>query len=396
MNERVRFIAEYLEQEMLFSELCERFEVSRKTGYKWVNRYNAGGAAALTDRSRRPLTNPRAVAPVIIELVVELRRKRPRWGPRKLLAVLAHDYPELDLPVPSTVGQILRDRGMVTKRRRRPPRAVRGEKLGGYDAPNAVWCIDFKGHFPVGLKRCNPFTMSDGYSRFLLRTVALQQTLHRAVRKVMEGAFQEYGLPDAIRSDNGPPFVSVTTGGISRLAVWWILLGIKPQRIWPGRPDQNGRHERMHRTLKAETASPPRHTFAAQQRAFDAFREDYNHHRPHEALGQVPPAAFYMPSRRRYTGKLIEPEYPSHFLVQRAYPNGIITFGQIQWYLSCCLGGQRVGIEPVSDGCWRVHFGPATLGLLDLRGAVKRDSRNFGLLTRLPDDQRRRKPKRKG
>lgn len=391
MEERLKFIATYLEWDDTFAALCERFGITRQNGYKWVNRYELGGVAALEERSRRPLTNPRAVPPSIVELVIELRRKHPRWGPRKLLVVLEREYPDLSFPVASTMGGILRSRGMVSKRRRRAPSVGYGDKLGGYDAANAVWCADFKGHFPVGGQRCSPLTISDGFSRFLLRAHALRYTLYRPVRKVFEGAFREYGLPEAIRTDNGPPFVSVTTGGLSRLAVWWILLGIKPQRIMPGRPDQNGRHERMHRTLKAEAASPPRRTFPKQQRALDAFRDEYNHHRPHEALGQVTPASIYRPSSRPFTGELIEPKYPSHYHVQRAYPNGVISFGQTQWYLSLCLAGQPIGLEPVVDGCWRAHFGPVVLGLLDMRRAIKRNLRNFGLLTRLPTDPRRRR-----
>ncbi len=394
VEERLKFIAAYLESDDPFVELCEEFGISRQNGYKWVKRYEEGGPGALAEGSRRPLTNSRAIRAPVVELLVAMRKKRPRWGPRKLLAVLGREYPEVDFPVASTVGAILRTKGLVTQRRRRPPSTGSGGKLGGYDGPNAVWCADFKGQFFVGGRYCWPLTISDGFSRYLLRCVALRHTLSANVRSVFVDAFREFGLPDAIRTDNGPPFVSLTTGGLSHLAVWWILLGIHPQRILPGHPEQNGRHERMHRTLKAETAMPPAPTLKAQQSVFETFIDDYNHHRPHEALGQVPPAAFYRPSRRKYTGQLRDPEYPSHFDVRRAYPNGVISFAATQWYLSGCLADRRVGLEPIADGCWRVHFGPVALGVIDLRRAVKRNTRNFGLLLPLPNTRRRRRPNR--
>lgn len=394
-DERLRFVEACEETEETFTDLCEQFGISRQKGYKWKSRYEQGGVESLKDRSRRPLTNPRAIAPSVVELLVALRKKRPRWGPRKLLVVLEREYPDVDFPVASTVGALLRARGLVTTRRRRPPTVGYGSKLGAYASPNAIWCADFKGPFVVGRRLCNPLTISDGYSRYLLRCVALPRALSTPVRAVFAEAFREFGLPAAIRTDNGPPFVSVTTGGLSHLAVWWIQLGILPERIFPGRPDQNGRHERMHRTLKAETAKPPQQTFNAQQRAFDSFRDDYNNIRPHEAIGQIAPAKLYVPSPRTYTGELRDPVYPSHFELHRAYPNGVVSFHGTQWYLSGCLGNQAIGIEPINDGCWNVHFGPVVLGLIDERRSVKRNNRNFGLLMRMPTDPRRRRPKRK-
>ena len=394
VKERVRFIETWQDSDDSFSDLCVQFGISRQKCYKWVERFEAGGLAALEDQSRRPLTNSRAVLHSTVELIVALRKERPRWGPKKILAVLERDYPRIEFPVASTVGAILKANGLVTKRRRRPSTASH-ETLGGYDSPNAVWCADFKGEFLVGSRYCHPLTISDGYSRYVLGCIGLRRTLHDVVKRAFIEVFEEHGLPDAIRTDNGPPFVSVTVGGLSRLAVWWTLLGVRPERILPGRPDQNGRHERMHRTLKAETAKPPKTTFLAQQRAFDEFRDDYNHRRPHEALGQQTPASLYVRSRREYTGELVDPEYPSHFHIQRAYPNGVITFGQTQWYLSNCLANQRIGIESIEDGCWRVHFGSVPLGLIDLRRAVNRNARRFGLLVKLPSEQRRRRRSRR-
>jgi transposase InsO family protein len=390
-NERVKFITAYLERDESFSEQCARFGISRQNGYKWLARYKEGGLDALADRSRRPHTNSRAVAPRVAELVVELRSKRPTWGPRKLLTVLERDYPAIEFPVASTVGEILARRGLVARRRRRASAVGYGPKLSEFSAPNAVWCADFKGQFRVGDAYCHPLTITDGYSRYLLRCIGLRRTLHAPVKAVFDATFREYGLPRVIRTDNGPPFASVTTGGLSWLAVWLIQLGILPERIVPGHPEQNGRHERMHRTLKAETAKPPQRTFAAQQRAFDAFVDDYNNERPHEALGQEAPATWYTPSKRRYPRPLEDPRYPPHFATQRAYPNGVITVGKTQWYLSGCLANQLIGLDPIADGCWRVCYGPVTLGLLDTRSAVHRNTRNFGLLARMPDDARKRK-----
>jgi transposase InsO family protein len=391
LQERVKFIAAALKSDDSFSAICEQFGISRQKGYKWLDRYKQGGVEALADRSRRPHSNSRSVAPSVAELVVALRTKRPRWGPRKLLAVLEREYPRIDFPVASTVGSLLQSRGLVSKRRRRAPSVGYGVELSNFDRPNAVWCADFKGQFLVGDSYCHPLTITDGFSRFLLRCVGLRRTLHEPVQEVFESAFREFGLPKVIRTDNGPPFASVAVGGLTRLAVWWIRLGIRPERIMPGHPEQNGRHERMHRTLKAETAQPPARNFVAQQQAFDTFVDDYNYERPHEALGQTTPAEHYKSSTRYYPHHLEDPSYPKTFDTRRAYPNGVISVGQTQWYLGPSLANQLLGLEPVSDGCWRVSFGPVSLGLLDTRGAQRRLDRHFGRLTRMPDDPRRRR-----
>jgi putative transposase len=254
MNERVKFVAAMLQAEESFSDLCRRFGISQKQGYKWKQRYEDGGVEALVDRSRAPQSHPHAVSSEVEGLLVAARRKHPLWGPRKLLVVVRH-------------------------------------RLGPYDAPNRIWCADFKGNFAVGGERCNPLTVSDGFSRYLLTCKALRSTTCAPVMRSFEATFREFGLSDAIRTDNGPPFSTLAVGGLSRLAIWWIRLGIRPERIMPGRPDQNGRHERMHRTLKAETARPPASSMRAQQARFERFRDEYNDVRPHEALG-LPMNAF--------------------------------------------------------------------------------------------------------
>jgi transposase InsO family protein len=399
MSERVKFIAAFLRCDDSFSDLCRDFGISRKTGYKWLRRYELEGPRALEDRSRAPHHHPQATGEHLVERIVSLRRRHPRWGPRKLRVILLRRHPRIVLPAASTIGDILQRHGLVRRRRRIRRSSPYGERLRQYDAPNAVWCADFKGCFPVGGERCHPLTISDGFSRYLLRCRALRRPLYRYARRVFESAFREYGLPQAIRTDNGSPFSTLTPGGLSRLAVWWMRLGIRPERIMPGRPDQNGRHERMHSTLKAETARPPRSSFTAQQRAFDRFQVEYNELRPHEALSQQVPAHFYRSSLRRYPEYLPQMEYPAHFETRPAYPNGVISFGSTQWYVSICVAGERVGLEPVEDGCWRVHYGWIPLGLLDPRRAGERENRQFGRLLPLaehnPSGRRRRRPYRR-
>lgn len=390
MNERVKFVAGMLEGSESFTELCERFGISRKQGYKWKERYESGGVDALRDRSRAPKTHPQAVVEPLVELIVQARKKHPRWGPRKLLVILARQYPTLEFPAASTVGELLKKRGLVGQKRRRLRSAPYPETLGGYDHPNAIWCADFKGHFPVEGERCNPLTISDGCSRYLLCCKSLKSTVTEPVRRTFENVFREFGLPDAIRTDNGPPFSTLAPAGLSRLAVWWIRLGIRPERIMPGRPDQNGRHERMHLTLKAETARPPRSSFRAQQRAFDFFRDEYNRVRPHEALGYDTPASRYTPSSRPFPNKLPEIEYPSHFRIQRAQHNGVISVDGVQFYISNCIDEEYIGLEAVGDGCWKVYFGPIELGLIDPRRAKPlRNRRLFSVLVRLDGNRRR-------
>ena len=395
MNERVKFIAEWLQREESVTWLCARAGISRKTAYKWIDRYEQGGVAALAERSRAPLSHPHAVPADIVEAIVSIRRQHPRWGPRKLLVVLRRHAPERRWPVASTVGDILRRAGMVRPRPRRRVSVPYGERLADYSAANAIWCADFKGHFAVGGARCHPLTIMDGFSRYLLRCDGLARPLTVPAQKVFESAVREFGLPTTIRTDNGAPFSTLAPGGLSRLAVWWIRLGIRPERILPGRPDQNGRHERMHSTLKAETARPPRSSLRAQQRAFDAFRLEYNHERPHEALDNETPAARYQPSSRSYPRQLPPLDYPAHFRIERTYPNGVISFRETQWYLSNCLAGELVGLEEVDDERWAVHFGPIILGVLDLRNAKARGMRSFGVLVRCDGGTTKRRRRRR-
>jgi putative transposase len=267
------------------------------------------------------------------------------------------------------VGDLLRRRGLAVPRRRRAHTPPRTQPLVHADGPNAVWCADFTGWFRTGDgAKCTPVTLSDGYSRYLLRCQALGEVTETdLVRPLFEAAFREFGLPGAIRTDNGPPFASTGAGGLSPLSVWWVRLGIRPDRITPGRPSENGRHERFHRTLKAETAAPPAASGRAQQRAFDRFRHCYNEERPHEAIGQRPPAQFYTPSARPFSSHLPDLAYPPNWEVRRVRQNGQVRCGRGWVYVSATLAGERVGLAPVADGWWELSFGPVPLGRLDER-----------------------------
>jgi len=387
MDERTQFIAAWLQHEHTMAELCRTFNVSRKTAYKWVARYQAAGPAGLVDRSRAPHTHPQAIAPAVADLVLAARARHPTWGPKKLRASLASQHPDLVLPAPSTVGDLLHRAGLVVPRRRRRHTPPFTAPLAHAAWPNAVWCVDFKGQFRTGDGVwCYPLTISDGYSRYLLRCQALTHPDGVHVRPLFEATFREYGVPQAIRSDNGPPFATTGLGGLSALSVWWVTLGIVPERIAPGKPAQNGRHERLHRTLKQETATPPASTLRSQQRAFDRFRQEYNEERPHEALGQVPPAMVYVPSLSPYRCRPQPFVYPEADTVLRVKRGGEVYWRGAYIYLTNALGGERVGLTRLEPGRWQVAFGPVVLGVLDER-------RGKILPGQPPGTQRRRTPK---
>jgi transposase InsO family protein len=367
MHERMRFIVEAEAEEEPFAELCQRFGISRKTGYKWIARYNAQGPGGLEDRSPIARSHPRAVSEEMITLLVEARKAHPFWGPKKLRAWLAAERGEQGVPAASTVGELLKRHGLIQPRRRRVRvPVVGGRRLGSCDESNSTWCADFKGHFVLGDRsRCYPLTISDGFSRYLLKCEALGEPKTQPVREHFERAFRAYGMPQRIRTDNGPPFASVGLGGLSDLSVWFVKLGITPERIEPGRPEQNGRHERMHRTLKQETAMPPKETMAAQQRAFDRFRHEYNEQRPHEALGQKPPAKVYRQSPQPFPAYLREPEYGPEFEVRRADDKGRFSKQGVRVMLAHCLRDELIGMRPVDEGRWELYYGPIKLGLWD-------------------------------
>lgn len=364
--EQVRFIQHWQEGRVDFAQLCRLFGISRKTGYKRLRRFEAYGFEGLSDRSRAPHSHPNQTEARVAEMVVEAKRAHLTWGPRKLIAYLRERQPEVSWPAPSTAGGILQRAGLVRPRRQRRRAAPWGQPFAQADAPNDVWCVDFKGWFRTADgQRCDPLTVADAASRYLLVCQGLSQPRGPQVRRVLEHSFREYGLPQAIRTDNGPPFASVALGGLSPLAVWWIRLGIVPERITPGHPEQNGRLERLHRTLKADTARPPKASRHAQQRSFDDFRECYNTERPHEALGQRTPQSCYQPSYRTYPARLPELSYEAGVTVRRVRSNG-----QIKWrgglvYVGEALRGEPVGLVAQDDRFWTIRLGPVQIGLLD-------------------------------
>lgn len=368
MTQRARFVLALADYRYTMTELCERYGISRKTGYKWAQRYR-GDLRNLEDQSRAPKSCPHRTAQEVGERVIALRQDHPHWGARKLLACLKKRHPEVDWPCASTLGEILKREGLVGPQRR-PRRQWRhpGRAPLQTEAPNAVWSSDFKGQFRTGDGRlCYPLTVADGFSRFLLAVQGLDTVAGAQAWPVFERLFREYGLPEAIRTDNGSPFASSSVGGLSRLSVRWIKLGIRPDRIEPGHPEQNGRHERMHRTLKQETARPPAADGAAQQNRFDRFRQDYNQQRPHEALGQRTPAELYTRSARAYPGRVPEPEYPGHFEVRYVHRGGEIQWQGKYLFVSEALAGEHVGLEEVDEGIWAVYFAEVLLARFDER-----------------------------
>ncbi len=375
MDERLLFIADYKHQVFSIAELCRRFQISRPTAYKWITRYEADGLRGLHNHSRRPHTSPTATPEHIVTRVLEARRRHPSWGPKKLLDPLQRRHPTWPWPAPSTVAALLKRHGLVRPRRRTVRRGHAGRPTTPMDAPNAIWTADFKGQFKTGNGQyCYPLTIADGYSRFLLACQALDGTTHADSKRVFRRVFHEFGLPHRIRTDNGVPFATTALGRLSRLSVWWIRLGITPELIEPASPYQNGRHERMHRTLKAETTRPPAASHAAQQRRFNAFRYEYNTLRPHEALDQDRPAEVYSPSPRSLPTRLPPLEYPDHFEVRRVSRNGGIRWHAHWVNVSHVLAEEHIGLEEITDGVWTVYLGPLDLGRFDERTLTIQDA----------------------
>jgi len=372
MDDKVNFIADYLNQYFSITELCERYNISRKTGYKWIDRYKKSGPEGLYDHSRRPHSSPTKTPIRNENEIIKIRDKHPSWGAKKILWRIAKDHPLWKLPAISTVSLILKKNGLVKKRRRSMKRFHPGKPVSPIIAPNDTWTVDFKGHFKTkdGIY-CYPLTIVDGFSRYILACEGLVSTKHILSKPVFERLFQEYGLPNKIRSDNGTPFASIALGRLSRLSAWWIRLGIQPELIEPGHPEQNGSHERMHRTLKQETIIPPAKNLKKQQDRFDIFQEEYNNLRPHEGIDMQVPSEIYFPSKRKMPNKLPQVEYPAHFEVRLVSENSGIRWngkgkdGRV--CVSHLLAGEYVGLEEVDNGIWNVYFGPIWLGRLDER-----------------------------
>ncbi len=368
MKERLRFIDDLESMLYTMTELSERFGISCKTAYKWTDRYVAEGVEGLKDRSRAPKHCPHRTEQRVVEALVAARRKHPRWGPRKLLKILRNQHTTWPWPAPSTAGDILKRHGLVEARRRRRRPTHPGRPKIEAEAPNDVWTGDFKGEFLTSDRRyCYPLTVADLKSRFLLGCEGRLSTAHAGVQPAFEDLFREYGLPRAILTDNGCPFSSTALCGLSRLSVWWIKLGIQPLRIEPGKPQQNGVHERMHKTLGAETTRPPGANLQAQQELFDAFRQEFNVERPHEALDLRTPAEAYESSPRPYPERIADVEYPGHYEVRQVRSDGRIKWQGGYLFVSEVLIGEPVGLEEVDDGIWSLCFGPLLLARFDER-----------------------------
>jgi putative transposase len=366
VDERYRFVIEAQSYLGSFTELCEWYGISTKTGYKWLMRYGGEGVAGLQDRSRAPHDHPNEINEETQEAILQERRAHPTWGPKKLLVVLKAREGERAWPGQSTIGEILKRNGLTVARKRRRRACPWTQPFSGCEAANQVWCADFKGWFRTGDgSRCDPLTVMDGYSRYLLRCQTVADLTHEVARGVFEAAFREYGLPAAIRTDNGPPFASTGLGGLSRLSVWWLKLGIEPQRIEPGKPQQNGRHERMHLTLKKETASPAAQTLWVQQKRFDFFRQEYNHQRPHEGLAMGTPASVYRSSQRSYPGRVRDPEYGREFEVRRVGDRGEFRSHGVKIFLGYALEGELIGLRTCDERYWKIYFDTLELGIFD-------------------------------
>jgi len=363
MIERIQFIKDYKRDMFGFSELCDHYGISRKTGYKWLNRFIVEGEEGLADRSRAPKNCPHHTDERFTDMLLEARGKWSDWGPRKLRKLLEKRYPDIEWPAKSTIGDILKRHDMVRTRPRRRKPGHFGRPNTPMDEPNAVWTADFKGEFKTldGIY-CYPLTIMDGYSRYLLGCQALDSTAHGGVQPVFEYLFREFGLPAVIRTDNGIPFATTAIRRLSRLHVWWLKLGISPELIQPAHPEQNGRHERMHRTLKAKTTRPPATNSKSQQLRFEHFQSEYNEIRPHEALQDETPASAYQSSSRTYPDTVPNPEYPKHFEIRRVSHNGGIRWASGWLSISHVLAEEYVGLEEVDDGVWAVYFGSILLG----------------------------------
>jgi len=365
MDERAQFAVEASRSIRSFAETCRRFGISRPTGHKWLQRYQADGVRGLADQSRRPRSCAHATAQPVVDRILELRRQFD-LGARKIQRLLREEFDTV--PCVDTVHNVLKRHGCVEPRKPRRRQSHPGPPPTSMDHPNDVWTADFKGEFKTGNGRyCYPLTIQDGYSRYLLDCRALSRLDLKGTTASFHHLFRTLGLPNRIRTDNGPPFATRAIGRLSQLSVGWIKLGIRPELIEPGKPYQNGRHERMHRTLGERTAMPPAADLRAQQKRFDAFRSFYNTVRPHESLGQETPASFYEPPDRSLPATPEPLIYPAHFELRLVSQVGNIKWRKRIVYVSRLLSRELVALEPIADGISSVYFGPVHLGWLDER-----------------------------
>jgi transposase InsO family protein len=368
MQQREQFLVAWISHQIARTVLCLLFGISRQTGYKWVKRYKED--RSLEERSRRPKTSPTATPLKFVKLILSQRRQFPLWGAVPIRKRLTMHWPQHQWPAASTIGAILKRHGMVRARRRRYRAVSRTRPFSACREPNDIWCVDFKGQFATSDGRtCYPLTVMDAASRYLLACVGFHEPTAANVQGVFVELFRKFGLPKAIRSDNGEPFASVSrAAGLTRLSAWWARLGIKLERIDPGKPQQNGRHERMHLTLKQATCSPPRSTLGWQQRAFDRFRREYNEVRPHQSLKLETPASLYRSSARRYPEILPELHYP-FCDVHLVRPDGTILFNKRKQLVTTSLAGEFIGLQSLDDRYVQVFYANVMLGFIDAQRA---------------------------
>ena len=365
MDQRIQFIADWLSGNYSKRALCDAYGISRPTGDKWIYRYQQEGAEGLQERSRFPHHHPNQTPVYLAQQIVEMKLAHQSWGPKKVMDRLRALQPTNTWPADSTAGEILKRAGLVKPRQHRRRIAPNSEPFGQCTESNHTWSADFKGDFLLGnSRRCYPLTISDNFSRYLFECRGLYRPGYKAVRPWFEWVFREYGLPDAIRTDNGAPFASMALGGLSQLSKWWIQLGIRPERIQPGKPAQNGRHERMHRTLKA-AAQPIQATLSAQQRLFDRFIEEYNWERSHESLERKTPGSVYRSSLRVYPDKIPAVEYDSTTLVRQVRHNGEIKWRGNFIYISEVLAKEPLALQQVDNDNWEVRYHFHLLGILN-------------------------------
>jgi transposase InsO family protein len=368
LRERARFVVAAEKKEESFAALCRRFGVSRRVGYKWLARYRALDVLGLKDQSRAPLSHPHAVRPEIAEHCLAVRRRHPSWGPVKVRARLERQAPKVRWPAPSTIGKLFDEAELTVKRRLRRRSPPSSAPFGDCSGANDRWCIDFKGWFRTGDgSRCEPLTLCDAFSRYLLRCQAVARGDDDHVWPILEGAFREFGLPKALRSDNGAPFASRGAGGLSKLSLKVIKAGIQLERIAPGKPQQNGRLERLHLTLLRDAADPPARSLRQQLQRFKEFRRLYNDERPHQALGNDVPAQHYAPSPRHWDGVLREPEYSSAYQIRRVRQSGEIKWQGNLVFVSTVLVGEPIALLEAAHG-WSVVYGPIDLGTITHAG----------------------------
>jgi transposase InsO family protein len=366
MEEKVAMISDLLKKEHTIKEIGAHYEVSRKTVYKWLERYLEGGIAALEEAPRFPHRHPNATPLEMVSEIIDTKLKHKDWGPKKIIRVLKNHHPEKCWPAVSTAQSILYKEDLVKARRHRRHTLPYSQPFQRCTQPNDSWSIDYKGQFRMGDNRlCYPLTITDNYSRYLLTCRGLHHPRYETTRPWLERAFREYGLPLAIKSDNGAPFASTGLSGLSRLSVWLIRLQVIPERIELAHPEQNGRHERMHRSLKAAVCQPPKNCLSRQQRAFDHFKTEFNEERPHEALNMETPSSLYTPSHRQFPAKLPPVDYDSWMAVRRVLPSGGIKWKNNYYYVSQALAGEPVGLKQITDTTCELWFSSYLLGILD-------------------------------